>query len=448
MSSVRFEITNKCNLLCPSCQEGRLNYAHNHGPFQYASLDLCKQVFQRLHEHGCHYDVYLYMFCEPCLHPHLNEILDMTDAHGMSIYISSNLNVTQDWGRLLAHPSLKRLTISVSGITQDIYERGHRGGRIERVLKNMKAIAAAAPGTGTEVLVFFHQYNDNTEDEVRFCALCQHYGFTFVPSPAFFMYSPWEARRHFSGKHDATLQDGLDNTLPRLLVEKNFFMESMPSLEDIPCALELAEDIAIDCLGYTHQSCCLQTMQEGNRVAPFLDMSRDDLNAIYRNFPLCRDCKRNGYHVQFSLTPHVEYTRMAKCRTCDGAESSINTALRAFIQRRQPLEFLSGVPVHVYGAVGNAGIITLLRAQGYTLGASIDDNPGLADTEYCGLGIRPLKDFPDEERARMCVIIAFIRDEATINTVKAKLSGMGMRHVYALHEFFFLTDSGADTSKA
>lgn len=440
MPSVRFEITNKCNLLCPSCQEGRLNIARQHESFQYASLDLCKSVFQRLHEHGKQYDIYLYMYCEPCLHPQLNELLDTADSYGMPCYLSSNLNVTQDWGRLLSHSSLKRLTISMSGITQEVYERGHRGGRVVRVLENMKQISQFVPESDTEVQVFFHQYTDNVDDEAQLRELCAGYGFSFVPSPAFFMYSPWDARKHFSGKHDEVLQEGIDNTIPRLLVEKNFFMQPTPTLKDIPCALELAQDINIDCMGYTYQGCCLEPMLPKNRIAPFVDMSLDELDSIYQKSALCKDCKRNGYHVQFSLTPHVEYTRFAKKRSYDDNEHSINDALRVFMQREQPLEFLRSVPVHVYGIVGNAGIITLLKAQGYELGDGIDDNQALDGSEFCGLNIRPFSSFSQEERERMCVIIAFIREETFITAMKAKLKDMGVPHVYALHEFFFLKD--------
>lgn len=441
MPSIRFEITNKCNLLCPSCQEGRINFAKTHDKFMYANTELCEKIFKRLYEHNEKFDIYLYMFCEPCLHPQLNEVLDIMDSYGLSAYISSNLNVKQDWKKLLSHSSLKRLTISISGITQNIYERGHRGGRIDLVLKNMECIAELAPRSNTEILVFFHQYNDNANDESQLRCLCDKYGFTFVPSPAFFMYSPWMAQKHFAGELNSSLMDGLNNTLPRLLVEQNFFMESIPSLSEIPCSMELAKDITIDCQGYVHQGCCLETLTNENKVGSFLDMSFEEINTIYKTSTLCKSCKKNGYHVQFSLTPHVEYTRMAKMRTLNHDNKSINTSIRSFILRKNPLKLLKNTPIHIYGTVGNAGIITLLKAQGYTLGDCIDDNPALKNTTFCGLNIRPLTDFSTRDIAQMCIIISFIRENKAIETIKKNLINMGVRHVYALHELFFLNDS-------
>ena len=440
MPSVRFEITNKCNLSCPSCIEGRLNHARQHEAFEYVDVELCRKIFQRFSESDIKYDIYLYLFCEPCLHPYLDEILDIADSFDLKIYISSNLNVKKDWGRLLRHPSLKRLTVSVSGITQSVYERGHRGGRIDLVLKNLQEIAAIAPKSDTEVLVFFHQYSDNAEDEQQFRELCATHGFTFVPSPAYFMYSPWDADRHFSGKTDPILTDGIVNTLPRLLVDRDLFMQRTAHLSTIPCSFEYAQDIALDCRGNVHQGCCMEPFALDKHAGAFLSMSEEQINAVYRNYTLCKDCKSKGYHVQFSLIPHVEYTQLAKRRRCEQKHFPLNKAIYSFIQRTAPLDFLKNTPIHIYGVIGNAGIATLLTAQGYRMGDSIDDNPALEGSLFCNMRVRPLKSFSTEELHNDCVIICFIRPQKDIDALKETLRQRGVSHVYALHEIFYLED--------
>ena len=440
MPSVRFEIVNKCNLSCPSCIEGRLNYARKHEPFEYADVELCRSIFQRLSTCKIQYDIYLYLFCEPFLHPHLDAILDAADKYALNIYISSNLNIRKDWGKLLRHPSLKRLTVSVSGITQEVYERGHRGGRITPVLENLAEIARVAPGHGTEILVFFHQYADNADDEEKFRELCAAYDFTFVPSPAYFMYSPWDADAHFSGASDGVLVDGINNTLPRLLVEEDLFMRRNDRLASVPCSFEYAGDIALDCRGNVHQGCCMEPFALDRHAGAFLDMDEEQINAIYSEYPLCKDCKSRGYHVQFSLMPHVEYTRLAKRRCCEKSSVPLNSVIRSFLQRTTPLDFLKNTPVHIYGVAGNAGIVTLLAAQGYRMGDCIDDNSALKGSAFCNLPIRPLKEFTAEELGDACILISFIRPQKDIDALKARLQQLGASHVCALHEFFYLDD--------
>ena len=59
----------------------------------------------------------------------------------MPVLLSSNLNVFKNAPAILAEAPDK-LMLSVSGWTQGIYERYHRGGNIETVKKNMAEVAA------------------------------------------------------------------------------------------------------------------------------------------------------------------------------------------------------------------------------------------------------------------------------------------------------------------
>lgn len=437
MPSIRFEICNKCNLTCPSCQEGRLNFAHQHEPFHYADVELCRKIFERIHAQNEHFDIYLYMFCEPCLHPQLDEILDIMDEYGLTAYISSNLNVKHDWERLLSHSSLKRLTVSISGMSQEVYEKGQRGGNFSLLMQNMQHMAALPEELKSKVLVFFHQYNDNAEDEEQCRALCSEYGFEFVPSPAFFMYSPWDAVK---SQPDILLQDGISNVFSRLFVQQKFLMESMSGLKEIPCALEFAKDIAIDSHGYVHHRCCLVPLSKETRCGHFLEMSFDDMYRIEKFSKTCVDCKNNGFHVQFSFVPHVEYTMLAKHRSHDAGMPNINERIRAFIKRQELLPSLKNVPIYLYGMVGNAGIITLLQHQGYDVRGILDDNTEEQGRTYCRLPVLSLAEVPSDVLSHACIIICFIRERRFIEEFKQKLLTKGAKSVYALYELFLLQE--------
>ncbi len=444
MRRVSFEIVNMCNLSCPSCPEGRINYAKLHDSFAYADIDLCEQIFKKMHDSNETFEIYLYQFCEPLLHPQLDEILSIMDNYNLTAYISSNLNISHDWKKLLAHPALKRLTVSVSGFTQDVYERGHRGGRVERVLENLKQISEVLKNNdaATEITIFFHQYVDNFEDEQQYQNLCDEYGFSFVPSPACVIYNPWEATDFFQGEHKHDLQDAVTQTLPRIILNKDLFMRKIHGLEALPCFINTSEDFSIDWQGNLRHGCCMTVMDKQPHLGSILDYSLQQLPLIAKNSPLCKDCKQSGYHIQFSLMPYVEYSYLAKRRKHNHA-ISISAEIHNFIKKNKSLQFLQESTIYLHGIIPavTAGMVNILLNQGYTVKV-IDDSQRLQNTTFCNLPILHSSQLSSEDLAQGCIIMCFIRDQHETQTYKQAFLAKGARFVYALHEFIRLNDAG------
>jgi len=150
--------------------------------------------------------------------------------------------------------------------------------------------------------------------------------------------------------------------------------------------------------------------------------------------------------MQFSLTPHVEYTMFAKQREPVRKTPSINTVIRNFLKSSHKIETLKNIPIYVYGAIGNAGIMTALQAKGYNVEGCIDDSKDIVGSTYCGLQVFNLNDLSKEKLENACILICFIRDKNYIESFKKKLSNRGVHSVYALYEFFYLHE--ADMSAA
>ena len=80
-----------------------------------------------------------------------------------------NLNFVRRLDELLAPVFPTLIIVSLSGFTQDIYERGHGGGKIESRRRNMRLIARRngkliqqdGGGSGADIQINFHIYKDN-----------------------------------------------------------------------------------------------------------------------------------------------------------------------------------------------------------------------------------------------------------------------------------------------
>lgn len=172
MKSWRYflEINSVCNLHCPTCTKGNqqsvegLKYEHQTG---LMDMDLMEKILDKIASENPNAYVLTYGNSEPFLHPLLPECITAIKRRNLTCEISTNLNkINRVEDVLAARPDL--IIISLSGWTQDIYERGHAGGDIERVRENMRTVAELNNALPVEnrvrILVHYHIYNDNEHE--------------------------------------------------------------------------------------------------------------------------------------------------------------------------------------------------------------------------------------------------------------------------------------------
>jgi MoaA/NifB/PqqE/SkfB family radical SAM enzyme len=170
MKSWRYflEINSACQLRCPSCTKGNqdeingLKYDHKTG---IMDADLMERIIDKIASENPNALVMLYGNSEPFLHPRLPECIASVKRRGLRCEFSTNLNRIHRLDETLAAgPDM--IIISLSGFTQEIYERGHAGGNIEKVKANMRVIAEANAKIGQKIkiAVNYHRYNDNEHE--------------------------------------------------------------------------------------------------------------------------------------------------------------------------------------------------------------------------------------------------------------------------------------------
>lgn len=154
------EINSACNLRCPTCTKGNMDgYDHKTG---FMDLELMEKILDKIKLENPNAIVFTYGNSEPFLHPKLPECISAIKRRGLHPEMSTNLNHLQRVEETLAAgPDL--IIISLSGFTQDVYVKGHAGGKIDKVKANMKIIAEAnnAREFKVPILVNYHVYNDN-----------------------------------------------------------------------------------------------------------------------------------------------------------------------------------------------------------------------------------------------------------------------------------------------
>jgi len=131
--------------------------------------------------------VFTYGNSEPFLHPKLPECITAIKKRGLNPEMSTNLNYIQRVDDLLnAGPGL--VIISLSGWTQEVYEKGHAGGDIEKVKANMRTLAEANNARPLEnrinILVNYHVYNDNQHEVAPMKEYATNLGIGFFTSLA------------------------------------------------------------------------------------------------------------------------------------------------------------------------------------------------------------------------------------------------------------------------
>ncbi len=179
------EINSACNLRCPSCTKGnKEGYEHQTG---LMDMDLMEKVLDKIKAENPNAIVFTYGNSEPFLHPKLPECIRAIKARGLHPELSTNLNHVQRVDELLdAHPDL--IIISLSGWTQEVYVKGHAGGDIEKVKRNMQIVAHANNARPLEqrvnIQVNYHVYKDNEHEIPLMKEYAKNLGIGFFTSYA------------------------------------------------------------------------------------------------------------------------------------------------------------------------------------------------------------------------------------------------------------------------
>ena len=168
-SKVLIEPTNTCNLKCPLCPTGIDDLNRPKGLMKLAHF---KQIIDEIKHYTTELEVAGYG--EPFINKNINEMLAYAVDAGLFVHMHSNtiLIDTQEKVEGLIASGLHRLTTSIDGSTQEVYEKYRVGGDLETALNNLQAIVDEKQKQGAlnpsiECQVVITKQNEHQVEEVR-----------------------------------------------------------------------------------------------------------------------------------------------------------------------------------------------------------------------------------------------------------------------------------------
>lgn len=314
------EINTTCNLHCTMCICGNRE-GYDHVSKGIMDMDLLGKILDKIRNENNQAIIHPYGNSEPFLHPNLAECFRMIKARGLQIQYSSNLNVLRDEDAVMAtNPDI--MIISTSGFTQEIYEKAHQGGKIDRVKANMQKLAecVARVHPTTAIYVSFHKYKYNLHEVAPMEEFARNCGFNFFSSwaRAISLENSIQHLRQLEreqGKEVAPYgKDNQGRDVDALMPPMNpMFRKNTENLRVPPeRAVDLYKNwpIAKVCPvgdAYTYirhdglTSLCACLDDRRLNLGDYLTTSQEEISAMRRGNPVCHECLRFRMNLYFNI---------------------------------------------------------------------------------------------------------------------------------------------------
>lgn len=316
------EINSACNLACPTCTKGnKAGYDHQTGIMDPALMEACIDKIRNENNKAI---VFLYGNSEPFLHPRLPECIAAVKARGLRCELSSNLNYIQRIDETLS-AGLDFMIISLSGFTQEVYVKGHAGGNIEKVKKNMKLVgeANAKLDKPVKISVNYHVYKDNghelelMKDYAKECGI----GLFTSTARAISMENAIQYLREKDGNPPYEVQEGRPDWNTALPPVSQQWKETMDRLKIPPQnARDMYEQYPVSTLcpvgagamftfirhdGKT--SLCACVADRRITIGDYLSTNVDEMVERRLNHSICQQCSKYKLNMYFHLVDREKW---------------------------------------------------------------------------------------------------------------------------------------------
>lgn len=287
------DVLGVCNLSCPSCPTGNMRDPQRlKGLKGLMQPDLLDRILAKAVTECEVAGVGLFNWAEPFLHPRLPELIRIVHGRGIPCHLSSNLNDMKNIEAVLAENPFT-LRISLSGFTQQVYGRTHRGGDIERVKRNMVELAKVKErlNSRTHIHVLYHRYKGNLEDEPLMRSFARQLGFAFVPVWAMMM--PVEKILAYVNdtSYGVALTDEDHQVIDQLALPLGEALTAARRQNAKTCTLQ-DDQMTLDHRGIV-SLCC--SVYEGNyNLGSYLDLTLDELQDRKYKQNICKSCMSCG----------------------------------------------------------------------------------------------------------------------------------------------------------
>jgi organic radical activating enzyme len=182
--AVKIDISPMCNLSCTVCVHADPNgnaalEKQDFDPKHRMSVEQFRTIIDQIR--GRTAAVSLYYIGDPLVHPNLDEMCGIAYDAGLNVHISTNFSfaLTDARIRRMVTSGLTHLSVCVDGLSQEKYQMTRVGGRIDRVLDNLKRICKVRDEmhrTFPKVEVQYIKFQHNVDELEKARQLVLSYG--------------------------------------------------------------------------------------------------------------------------------------------------------------------------------------------------------------------------------------------------------------------------------
>lgn len=277
-TQINLDIVNGCCLACPSCAVGSIATKRK----GIMMPDLFKRILDKAEREFKIRRVQLYMYSDPCLHPHLHLFLEECRNRKIKTWLSTMLQSTAcDFEKVIeARPTEFR--ISFPGWDKMRYYQSARADpkRFNRKIEEVCALPRYPETTWT---LIFHHYRDNGHEEPRARELAAKHNLKFVRIGAIFMPLEKYVEQDYSE------------------ADKELISHLWESPEDAAKTMKRTEtcmlwkQISLDANGDVFL--CQLVYQERFKLVNFLDVPYRTIHKMLKTHKFCGKCLKMGGNI-------------------------------------------------------------------------------------------------------------------------------------------------------
>lgn len=306
------ELNTACNLRCALCVMGNREGYERPAGNQIMSQALLEKVLDKIQSENPNAILCPYGNSEPFLHPYYPEAIRSIKTRGFRCEVATNLNhLTRLDEMIHAGPDL--IIVSVSGFTQETYQKSHRGGNLDAVKENLFKLANARNTINPKVhiAVSYHMYRDNLHEMDDMKKLVESLGFQLLISWARVISIEngiASLRREDQAKGIAVPDMPME--LPASKPEFEQAMERLSfhpgTARDTYARFPVSQVCLIaDVFCYIRHDgqvqLCAWTEDRRFVLGNYLEMTQEQLSAARRGHPVCRECLRYRLNLYFHV---------------------------------------------------------------------------------------------------------------------------------------------------
>lgn len=274
MSFCFVDIIDACNLRCPTCVRGTRLLPNTTRKMSKTTFE---KIVKKANAEG-YKTIGLFNWTEPFLNKQIPDYVEIIKKEGLYCDVSTNLSFASR--SLLIRESLiagiDNLIVSISGLTQEVYQRNHRGGSLGSVMKNLEEISKLqANGTiSTRVNLRFLKFDYNMDEIAEIEAYATSLGIMLEIVEG--VGHPDQPVKTYAGK------DLYKNRL------KNYVSESPYEKDGEVCHL-IMDTISIDATGAIF-ICCAYPNYPMLKIGNYLEISKHQILMKRYFHPICSSC--------------------------------------------------------------------------------------------------------------------------------------------------------------